>query len=174
MRLLAKVCGELFHPECPWSGLSAASTRRRKGQRKEKGELKVKVGDKAPTFESVDETGKTFKSSDIVGKKIVVLYFYPADFTGGCTAQACGFRDDIEKLDSKGVMVIGVSGDSVDTHKLFKAYHKLPFTLLADVKGELAKTSAFPSAKGASRRRSAKRVKRARRSRRATIHVTRS
>lgn len=113
-----------------------------------KKELKVKVGDTAPEFTSVDETGKPFKSSDIVGKKIVVLYFYPADFTGGCTAQACGFRDDIEKLGSKDVVVIGVSGDSVDTHKLFKAYHKLPFTLLADEKGDLAKTFGVPVGKG--------------------------
>ena len=84
----------------------------------------------------------------MVGKKIVVLYFYPADFTGGCTTQACGFRDDIEKLGSKGVMVIGVSGDSVETHKLFKAHHKLPFTLLADEKGEIAKKFGVPVGKG--------------------------
>jgi peroxiredoxin Q/BCP len=99
-----------------------------------------KVGDKAPAFESTDENGKTWKSTDHVGKKVVVLYFYPADFTGGCTAQACGFRDNIGGLKSKDVEVIGVSGDSVATHKLFKAHHKLPFTLLADEKGELAKT----------------------------------
>jgi thioredoxin-dependent peroxiredoxin len=115
---------------------------------KKKAELKVKVGDTAPSFESVDENGKAFKSSDVVGKKIVVLYFYPADFTGGCTAQACGFRDDIEKLGSKGVVVIGVSGDSPQTHTLFKAYHKLPFTLLADEKGEVAKAFGVPVGKG--------------------------
>lgn len=109
-----------------------------------KKEAKVKVGDPAPAFTSVDENGKKFKSSDVVGKKILVLYFYPADFTGGCTAQACGFRDDIEKLNSKGVMVVGVSGDSVETHKLFKAHHKLPFTLLADEKGEVAKAFGVP------------------------------
>jgi peroxiredoxin Q/BCP len=111
-------------------------------------EMKVKVGDMAPSFESTDDMGKPFKSADIVGKKIVVLYFYPADFTGGCTAQACGFRDDIEKLDSKGIAVIGVSGDSVNTHKLFKAHHKLPFTLLADEKGEVAKAFGVPVGKG--------------------------
>jgi thioredoxin-dependent peroxiredoxin len=109
------------------------------GARTKPKEMKVKVGDTAPAFESVDDAGKAFKSSDVVGKKIVVLYFYPADFTGGCTAQACGFRDEIEKLSSKNVAVIGVSGDSVNTHKLFKAHHKLPFPLLADEKGEVAK-----------------------------------
>ena len=71
-----------------------------------------KVGDKAPAFQSVDENGKTWKSTDHVGKKIVVLYFYPADFTGGCTAQACGFRDNLKDLSSKNVEVVGVSGDS--------------------------------------------------------------
>jgi peroxiredoxin Q/BCP len=113
-----------------------------------KKEGKVKVGDAAPKFTSVDENGKTFKSADVVGKKVLVLYFYPADFTGGCTAQACGFRDDIEKLNSKGVMVVGISGDSVETHKLFKSHHKLPFTLLADEKGDLAKMFGVPVNKG--------------------------
>jgi thioredoxin-dependent peroxiredoxin len=104
----------------------------------------LKVGDKAPVFTSVDDDGKVFSSSDVVGKNTLVLYFYPADFTGGCTAQACGFRDDIEKLNSKGVRVVGVSGDSVATHKLFKAKHKLPFTLLADGKAEIAQAFGVP------------------------------
>jgi len=105
---------------------------------------KLKVGDKAPAFTSIDEDGKTFNSSHVIGKKTLILYFYPADFTGGCTAQACGFRDDIDKLNSKGVRVVGVSGDSVTTHKLFKAKHKLPFTLLADGKAEIAKAYGVP------------------------------
>ena len=105
----------------------------------EKGKgMTIKVGDKAPTFTSVDDTGKTWKSSDHVGKKVLVLYFYPADFTGGCTAQACGFRDNIGSLKSKDVEVVGVSGDSAETHKNFKSDFKLPFTLLADSKGEVA------------------------------------
>jgi peroxiredoxin Q/BCP len=110
------------------------------------GEAKVKVGDKAPTFESKDENGKAWKSADHVGKKIVVLYFYPADFTGGCTAQGCGFRDDIEKF--KNVEIIGVSGDTPETHAKFKKHHKLPFTLLADEKGEVAKKFGVPTGKG--------------------------
>jgi thioredoxin-dependent peroxiredoxin len=99
----------------------------------------VKVGDKAPTFEAVDENGKPWKSSDVVGKKILVLYFYPADFTGGCTAQACGFRDNLDTLKSKDVEVVGVSADTPKTHQMFKKYHKLTFTLLSDEKGDLAK-----------------------------------
>lgn len=112
------------------------------------GEKKVKVGDKAPTLESVDESGKPWKSTDVVGKKVLVLYFYPADFTGGCTKQACGFRDDIEKLHSQGVEVVGVSGDSVKTHKMFRDHHKLNFTLLADEKGDIAKVFGVPVNKG--------------------------
>jgi peroxiredoxin Q/BCP len=100
---------------------------------------KAKVGDKAPKFEATDDQGKTWKSSDHVGKKLLVLYFYPADFTGGCTKQACGFRDEIENLNGLQVEVVGVSGDSANTHKLFKSHHKLTFTLLADEKGDIAK-----------------------------------
>lgn len=149
MRLLAKVslgCFLLASLGLIYSGATVATAQDKK--EKKKAELKVKVGDPAPAFSSVDETGKPFKSSDVVGKKIVVLYFYPADFTGGCTAQACGFRDDIEKLGSKNIAVIGVSGDSVETHKLFKAHHKLPFPLLADEKGEVAKAFGVPVGKG--------------------------
>ena len=104
----------------------------------------VKVGDKAPAFQATDDTGKSWKSSDVVGKKILVLYFYPADFTGGCTAQACSYRDNIEALSSKGVEVVGVSGDSVKTHEAFKKDHNLNFTLLSDEKGDLGKTFGIP------------------------------
>ncbi len=108
----------------------------------------VKVGDKAPTFEATDDQGKAWKSSDHVGKKVIVVYFYPADFTGGCTAQACGFRDDYKTLADKGVEVVGVSGDSAKTHELFKKEYKLPFTLLADEKGDIAKKFGVPAGPG--------------------------
>jgi peroxiredoxin Q/BCP len=104
----------------------------------------LKVGDKAPAFEAKDDEGKLWKSTDHVGKKILVIYFYPADFTGGCTKQACSYRDDLEKLSGKNVKVIGVSGDTVETHQKFKKHHKLNFTLLADVKGEVAKALGVP------------------------------
>jgi len=113
----------------------------------EKGE-KGKVGEKAPAFQSVDENGKEWKSKDVVGKKVLVLYFYPADFTGGCTAQACGFRDDFAKFKEADVEVVGVSGDAPKTHAAFKKHHKLPFTLLADEKGEVAKKFGVPVNKG--------------------------
>src|SRR5207248_828273 len=107
-----------------------------------------KVGDPAPKFESIDDTGKAWKSADFVGKKVLVVYFYPADMTGGCTKQACGFRDDMKKLADKGVEVVGVSGDSVENHKFFKEFHKLNFTLLADEKGEVAKAFGVPVTPG--------------------------
>jgi peroxiredoxin Q/BCP len=99
----------------------------------------AKVGDKAPAFQATDDQGNVWKSSDHVGKKVIVLYFFPADFTGGCTAQACGFRDNMKNLESKNVEVVGVSGDSAETHAMFKKAEKLPFTLLADEMGTLAK-----------------------------------
>ncbi len=108
----------------------------------------VKVGDKAPAFEATDDQGKTWKSSDHVGKKTLVIYFYPADFTGGCTKEACAFRDEGSKLTDKGVEVVGVSGDSAKNHELFKKHHKLPFTLLADEDGAIAKKFGVPFGRG--------------------------
>lgn len=109
----------------------------------------LKVGDSAPKFEAMDDTGKLWKSADHVGKKIMVVYFYPADFTGGCTKEACGYRDDYSKLTEKGVEVVGVSGDSVHGHELFKKYHELPFTLLADTDGKIAEAFGVPTEAGA-------------------------
>lgn len=99
----------------------------------------LKVGDSAPSFSSTDDAGKPWKSSDYLGRRILVVYFYPADLTGGCTKQACGFRDDMKKLQDQGVEVVGVSGDAVRNHQLFKKVHGLNFTLLADEDGSVAK-----------------------------------
>ncbi len=107
-------------------------------------------GDAAPTFEAKDDQGKVWKSADYVGKKIVVVYFYPADLTHGCTKQACGFRDDMKKLQEQGVEVVGVSGDSVENHQLFKKVHNLNFTLLADEAGAVAKAFGVPLKDGGS------------------------
>jgi thioredoxin-dependent peroxiredoxin len=104
----------------------------------------LKVGDPAPTFAATDDQGHEWKSADHVGKKILVVYFYPADMTGGCTKQACGFRDDMKALGGKGVEVVGVSGDSVQNHQFFKKYHHLNFTLLADEHGDVAKKFGVP------------------------------
>lgn len=96
-----------------------------------------KVGDVAPAFQGTDQNGNTIKSSDIVGKKIVLLYFYPKDFTGGCTAEACGFRDRMGDLQKDNVQVVGVSFDSADKHKQFEQKYDLNFTLLADPDGKI-------------------------------------
>ena len=108
----------------------------------------LEQGDAAPEFTSTDENGKAWKSTDHVGKKILVIYFYPADMTGGCTAQACAFRDDMGDLKKLGVEVVGVSGDSPENHRLFKKAHNLNFTLLADEQGELAKKFGVPTRPG--------------------------
>lgn len=106
------------------------------------------VGDKAPQFEVKDDSGSLWKSEDHFGKKIVVVYFYPADMTGGCTAQACAFRDDMGALADKDVVVVGVSGDSVENHQLFKQFHDLNFALLADVDGKVADAFGVPKTVG--------------------------
>lgn len=104
----------------------------------------LKVGDPAPKFEAMDDTGKLWKSSEAVGKGIVVVYFYPADMTGGCTKQACGFRDDMKTLKDRGITVVGVSGDSVRNHELFKKEYDLNFPLLADTEGKVATAFGVP------------------------------
>jgi peroxiredoxin Q/BCP len=111
-------------------------------------DVDLKVGDTAPTFEALDDSGKPWKSSEHVGKKLIVVYFYPADMTGGCTKQACGFRDDLGKLAEQGIEVVGVSGDSVRNHQLFKKAHSLNFALLADTEGKVAEAFGVPHTKG--------------------------
>lgn len=96
-----------------------------------------KAGDTAPLFTGVDQNGATVALSDYIGKKVVLLYFYPKDFTGGCTKEACGFRDRVSTLAKDNVAVIGVSYDSVDSHKAFIAKYNLNFTLLADPDGKI-------------------------------------
>jgi peroxiredoxin Q/BCP len=108
----------------------------------------LKVGDKAPTFSAQDDTGKEWSSADHVGKKIVVVYFYPADCTGGCTKQAIGFTKDAKALADAGVEVVGVSGDSVKNHQLFKKKESIGITLLADENGAVATAFGVPFTPG--------------------------
>lgn len=84
-----------------------------------------------PDFEVQDQDGKVVGSKDLLGKK-TVIYFYPKDNTSGCTAEACNLRDNYESFVTKGYNVVGVSKDSVASHKKFAEKHALPFTLLAD------------------------------------------
>ena len=96
----------------------------------------LKVGEKAPEFTAVTDTGAEISLSSLRGKK-VVLYFYPRDNTPGCTTEACDFRDRAEALAAKDAVVLGVSTDTVASHEKFKAKYSLPFTLLADPDKEL-------------------------------------
>ncbi len=91
----------------------------------------LEVGDKAPDFTAQTDGGKTVKLKDFKGNK-VVLYFYPKDNTPGCTTEACDFRNNHAALEKKGVVLLGVSPDSVKSHDKFKDKFDLPFPLLAD------------------------------------------
>src|SRR5690242_2171327 len=97
-----------------------------------------KVGEKAPLIEGKDQDGKMFKLGDEIGKKVVLLYFYPKDDTPGCTKEACGFRDRIADLKKDNVEVIGVSFDSPESHQRFISKFNLNFPLLADTDGKIA------------------------------------
>lgn len=96
----------------------------------------IKIGDKMPQFEVVDQDGKVVKSQDLLGKK-TIIYFYPKDNTSGCTAEACNLRDNYEAMVAKGYDVIGVSKDSAASHRKFAEKYQLPFTLLADTSTEM-------------------------------------
>lgn len=117
---------------------------------KAKEQIVLAVDDKAPAFEAKDEKGNVWKYTDHVGKNILVVYFYPAAMTGGCTIQACSFRDDRDDLTNLGVYVVGISGDHVGNLRIFKKVHHLNFTLLSDAKGEIARKFGVPVKKGGS------------------------
>lgn len=91
----------------------------------------LKIGDKAPYFEGVNQDGITITSNDFLNRKLV-LYFYPKDSTPGCTAEACDLRDNYEKFISLGYQVVGVSKDSEASHRKFIEKYSLPFPLISD------------------------------------------
>lgn len=91
----------------------------------------LKPGDKAPSFEALDQAGNTIKLSDYAGKKLVV-FFYPKASTPGCTAEACNLRDNYETFQAKGYEILGVSADSAKRQQNFITKNELPFPLLAD------------------------------------------
>ena len=113
-------------------------------------EAELSVGDAAPTFQAKDDLGEAWKSAGHVGKKIVVVYFYPAAMTGGCTKQACNYRDVKQELADLGAEVIGVNGDTPEGQALFKRAHGLNFALLADEDGAVARAFGVPVKKGGS------------------------
>ena len=91
----------------------------------------LKIEDKMPYFEVMDQDGNKVTSDALIGKR-TVIYFYPKDNTSGCTAEACNLRDNYQALVAKGYNVVGVSKDSVASHRKFADKHELPFTLLSD------------------------------------------
>jgi peroxiredoxin Q/BCP len=93
---------------------------------------KVAAGSLAPNFTLPSQSGKVVSLSDFLGKKPVVLFFYPKDDTPGCTKEACAFRERYEDFREINAEVIGISSDSVESHRSFAAKHELPFTLLSD------------------------------------------
>jgi len=97
------------------------------------------VGDSAPNFRLPTSSGSYVALQDFLGKKNVVVYFYPKDFTRGCTAEACSFRDSYEVFNDLGAEVIGISSDSQDSHRDFAHQHHLPFILLSDTNGSVRK-----------------------------------
>jgi peroxiredoxin Q/BCP len=115
-----------------------------------RGQVQLSVGDKSPVFSATADDGSTWDLKDFIGKKFVVVYFYPAAMTGGCTKQACSYRDHKAELAAAGIEVVGISGDKPEGLKLFKEAENLNFTLLSDEKGEIAKAFGVPVSDGGS------------------------
>ena len=109
--------------------------------KKEKG---LEIGDKLPAFSLSDQNGEIFSSTDYIGKTAMVIYFYPKDDTSGCTKEACKFRDNYENFTDLDVKIVGISGDSIESHKNFADKYNLPFTLLADTQNEVRKLFGVP------------------------------
>ena len=110
----------------------------------------LKVGDVAPVFSAPSDADQVWNLSDYLGKKNIVLYFYPAAMTGGCTKQACSYRDHISDLGNVDAMVVGISGDDVAALKVFKEAQNLNFTLLSDQNGYIAGQYGVPVGAGGS------------------------
>ena len=114
----------------------------------ESGQQGLAVGDKAPEFKAPADDGSSWNINKFLGRKFIVVYFYPAAMTGGCTKQACSYRDHRDDLQSAGVEVVGVSGDKIVNLRLFKQAENLNFTLLSDETGAIAKTFGVPLTAG--------------------------
>jgi len=110
--------------------------------------LTVKVGDKAPDFTLPSQMGDNLTLSEFFGKNNIVLYFYPKDESPGCTKEACSFRDNYQELTNLGAEVLGVSGQSVESHKSFASHYGLPFILLSDEDNKVRELYGVPSTMG--------------------------
>lgn len=101
--------------------------------------MALEIGDIMPNFKAKNQNGEEFDSATVIGKKPAVIYFYPKDFTPGCTKEACNFRDSYQDFQDAGAEVIGISGDSEQSHQKFTKKHQLPFILLSDANGKIRK-----------------------------------
>jgi peroxiredoxin Q/BCP len=111
----------------------------------------VRVGDRPPTIELLDDEGKKWKLSDHVGKRVLVLFFYQGDFFPQSIREAAAFRDDLARIKQQGVEVVGISGDLPANHRMFKETYKLNFTLLSDAKGDVGTRFGMPMSAGGTR-----------------------
>lgn len=125
----------------PTTKKSAAKTSKKPASAKssEKSASVALEGKKAPAFELLAADGKPVALKDLIGTANLVLYFYPKDMTPGCTIEACSFRDNIAPIKRLGAVVVGISGDSTDSHGRFIAKHDLNFPLLADPGNKVCK-----------------------------------
>lgn len=112
------------------------------------GQQGLSVGDKAPEFSAMADDGTSWDIKNLLGNKYIVVYFYPAAMTGGCTKQACSYRDHRNEFQSADVIVVGISGDKIENLRLFKQAENLNFTLLSDEKGDIAKAFGVPVGEG--------------------------
>lgn len=110
--------------------------------------MALKIGDQIPDVSLQAQSGDRVSLKDFIGKKCVVLYFYPKDDTPGCTKESCSFRDSYTAFQEAGAEVIGISGDDVASHQAFATKHQLPFTLLSDTGNAVRKAFGVPSTLG--------------------------
>jgi len=114
----------------------------------------LELGDPAPAVAAVDQDGKPLSFEQTYKKGVTLVYFYPKADTPGCTAEACSLRDSYDDLRAKGLQIIGVSEDKADAQKKFQAKYKLPFSLVADSDGLVAKAFGVPAPGGFAKRQS--------------------
>lgn len=111
-------------------------------------DVSLDVGDAAPSFEAPTADGSIWRSEDNLGNGLLVVYFYPAAMTGGCTDQACSFRDNRTKLTALGAEVVGISGDTVESLEVFRRANRINFPLLSDSDGAIARQFGVPVREG--------------------------
>jgi peroxiredoxin Q/BCP len=139
---LTVACSRQSSPPAPGSATTVASGTSATGATTE-----VTVGQPPPDFTAKDQNGVELKLSALKGKP-VVIYFYPKDETPGCTKEACAFRDSFKEMEKKGAVLIGISTDTAESHKAFAKHHELPFHLVSDESGTIAKSFGVPNRAG--------------------------